>query len=142
TSTSTSLRDELPKESLMSVKLDALIAKTESAIDGEADAVKKRKLVMRLATLEETKRLMGDDPDDDKGDEGDEDDEDSKSKKAAETAAKMKAKHAAMGHRAKAAEHKAKAAELEEKAKKCEEEASGGEEDEGDEDEKKSSEAL
>src|SRR5208337_1690230 len=116
TSTSTSLRDELPKESLMSVKLDALIAKTESAIDGEADAVKKRKLVMRLATLEETKRLMGDDPDDDKGDEGD---EDSKSKKAAAAAAKMKAKHEAMGHRAKAAEHKAKAAELEEKAKKC-----------------------
>ena len=115
----------------MSVKLDALIKRTEAAISTETDPKKIRALQAQLAAFSATKAEMDDGDDEpDKKKKGDEDDDgDSEAAKHAENARKMKAKAKAMGHRAKAAEHKQKAAESEEEAKKCEEEASGADED-------------
>lgn len=125
----TSLRDELrPHEVQMSVKLNAIIATTEAAIAGETDAKKKTKLVAKLATLQETRRLMGEDPDG--GEDDDDDKDDDKSKKAAEKADRSAKKAEAAKHKAKADEHRAKAAESDEAAKKCMADDDGAESEE------------
>jgi len=112
----------------MSVKLDAVILKTEAAIKAESDPRKLVTLRADLSALHLAKAKMEDDDEDpDKKKEPDDD----KSKKAAEKAEKAKRHAEASKHRAKAAEHRQKAAESEEAAKKCEEE--GGEEDDEEE---------
>ena len=126
------------EESKMSVKLSALITKTEGALASESDPRKKLLLNAKLSALQVAKAEMDDDGDEGGDDDGD--DEDSKSKKAAVAAKKAKAKAEAAKHRAKAAEHKQKMAESEEEAKKCEEEASGSDEDEDGSEAKKSAE--
>jgi hypothetical protein len=116
----------------MSLKLAALIKKTEAAIAVETDPKKLRQLAASLAMYSSTRADMGDDDGDDgdKKKDGDDGDDESKAKKAAAAAAKAKGKAEAAKHRAKAAEHKQKAAESEELAKKAEEESSS----EGDDD--------
>ena len=118
----------------MSVKLDALIKKTEAAIGTETDPKKLRALQAQLTAFAVTKAEMDDDGDDDAPKKDDDDDGDSEAAKHAENARKMKAKAEAMKHRARASEFKKKAAESEEEASKYEEEAKGAE------DEKKSEE--
>jgi hypothetical protein len=115
------------------LSLDALIKRTQAAIDAESEPKALRVLQANLAAFLATKAEM----DDDDGDEDDKDqDEKSKAKKAAEEAAKAKKSAEAAKHRAKAAEWKAKAEEAEEAAKKCEED------DEESEEAKKASAAL
>ena len=113
----------------MSVKLESLILKLESAIAAESNPRKASPLRSRLAVLHAAKAEM----DDDDGDEGDEEDEDeeSKAEKAAKKAEEAKKHAEASKHRAKAAEFRKKAEEAEEAASAAE----GDEEDEGEEDE-------
>lgn len=121
-------------EGPMSVKLDALIKKTEAAIATAVDPKVVRSLKADLAAYAATRAAFdGDDEDDDKKDD-DEDDDESKAKMAAKKAEEAKRKAEGAKHRARAAEFKKKAAEAEEEAKNAEEseeeeEASKGEED-------------
>lgn len=102
----------------MSVKLAALIKKTEAAISTATDPKERRALQAKLAAYEATRAEMDDGDSDDDDDKKGEDDKAAKAAKAAKMAAK---KAEAAKHRAKAAEHKQKAAEYEDAAKKAEE---------------------
>jgi len=105
----------------MPLSLDALIRRTQLAIDAENDPRKLRTLQASLAAHLATKAEMDDDDEDEDEDKkDDEDGDESAAKKAAAAAEKAKGKAEAAKHRAKAAEHKAKAAEAEEAAKAAE----------------------
>lgn len=139
----------------MAVKLEALIKKTEAALELATDPKKRRALTGELAMLQTVHAKMiggeedGTDDDSDSDSDSDEggtsddstnedEEEESKAEAAAKKAEEAKRKSEAAKHRAKAAEHKQKAAEYEEKAKKAE---SADEEDEEEEEESEESES-
>jgi hypothetical protein len=116
----------------MSLALEALIKRTQAAIESEADPRKLRAHQSNLAAYLVAKSAMDDDDDDDddkKKSDDDDDGDESKASKAAKAAAKAKGKAEAAKCRAKAAEHKARAAECEEAAKAAEAEDEGGEDE-------------